>query len=345
MNIFKNIREGISSFLKQEMKVRNLSEDKLRELISDRRDELNSFLDGFNVISKKDYGALYDAYMAKSGLDGGVEKSRAASMYPDEVLRIVEHYRFGLKDKAKTMEEANPFSTVAYTASVYLDILNDVEKNLSRVLQERDRGAGITLKNVKVTTSAFLGILEGAKRFSDFAFHLLGFVTYIVTDERVKYPGYRIKKMQDNVSYASSIASQLCNKRGLFYFVQQAKKIKTKGFDMRLYDEGETSGTNMDGFIVGGLPDSFMQLLTLFLRAINIFAWAPEKFEKYRFALHKRREQRREWFKTRLQIAKMRIDKTPDTDPDYIQSVKIAIAYDQQITRLDKDINQYLEED
>lgn len=346
MSVFKDIRDSISSFLKNEMKIRQISEEKLRDLISDRRDELNAFLEGFNIISKKDYGELYDLYMEKSGLDGGNGKNRAASMYDGDVLRIFEHYRFGLKDKAKSMENANPFSTVAYTASVYIDILNDIEKNINRVIQERDKNTGITLKSVKVSTSAFIGILEGAKHFANFSFHLLGFVTYIVTDERVKYPGYRIKKMQNNVAVSSSIASQLCNKRGIFYFVQQAKKIKTKGFDMRLYDEADQgSGVSMDGFIVGGLPDSFMQLFTLFLRAINVFAWVPEKFEKYRFALHKRREQRREWLKTRLQLAKARIDKHSDDDPEYANKVKIAIAYDRQITHLDKDINEYLEED
>lgn len=319
------IYNAAKEYVKSDIKMKAIDKDIFKEHINMLSQELVTFVSSVRNLDNKD----------KTKLTERINQAYKENKKLDNIKNYIT-FRNKLKNKAAAEETKYAFSTLQTAATVFINILNTLDDNLDDFFQSKL----ITIYNTKLSHVAIFGIIKEAEVINAFSMFLLNGVTSDLTQETPVPPKYRKEYIQKYLQTTAAIVTKIYDKNKNYSFLNSIDNLKRTNSDFTII--GEDSVNNVEYANVNKLNANTVNLIKQGLAFFNVFRWFGELWNNFQHARYLRKKQEKEWIESQVALLKMELNNEQDTARKE-QLKKIIEAYDEQIAKLDRQINEYLE--
>lgn len=240
---------------------------------------------------------------------------------------------------AKELHDTKPAFTLFATCAQNIEsVLKNLERNLNSVFNEKYT----TIYNTKLSQASVLVMVNAAQLFVNYAIYLFDGILYeIIVNEgehELNQPRpYRYKFIQNNQNAVLEVLKIGGLPQGANLLISELDRIK-KNFNHMLIDNQNKINRELStyqpgyGFIKHGL----------FILA-KIFRYFGEFGVVYRNLQYQKMLQEKEWLQNHNDLLKLQLSGMDPNSDEYRKAVKIINTYNDMISKLDDQINGYLE--
>ena len=315
--IIDNISDAVA---KDAKKMSKISKDDLKESLGMIMGQLSNFVVTINNIQ----GSDRVEFTKKITTAGEVKGNLFSIAY----LQI-----------AKELHDTKPaFTLFAACAQNIESVLKNLERNLNSVFNEKYT----TIYNTKLSQASVLVMVNAAQLFVNYAIYLFDGILYeIIVNEgehELNQPRpYRYKFIQNNQNAVLEVLKIGGLPQGANLLISELDRIK-KNFNHMLIDNQNKINRELStyqpgyGFIKHGL----------FILA-KIFRYFGEFGVVYRNLQYQKMLQEKEWLQNHNDLLKLQLSGMDPNSDEYRKAVKIINTYNDMISKLDDQINGYLE--
>ena len=233
--------------------------------------------------------------------------------------------------------KTHAFAPVIDVNKKFVKILQQAQKNIDKLIVDDE----LTIFSTRISHVALLGLLKQSELYGTYSSFLLSQFIKIAADDRSLTPGYRVQYLVSNLSDFAKVTNLVSEKVGRYSFLGEVENMKKKNINMLLYANGKTFDffTRSSDFNI-----TTLSYLKHGVNALNIFGWIGGIFIDIQHQRYLKNKQTKEWMENSVALLKMSLDETDPNDPKYRNQMDIIEAYSTEISKLDKKINEYLEE-
>ena len=315
--IIDNISDAVA---KDAKKMSKISKEDLKESLGMILGQLSNFVVTINNVQGSDRIAF-----TKKIAEAGVEKN---NVFSSTYLQI-----------AKEIHDTKPAFTTFVTCAQNIEaVLKNLERNINSIFNEKYT----TIYNTKLSQASVLVMVNAAQLFVNYAIYLFDGILYeIIVNEgehELNQPRpYRYKFIQNNQKAVLEILKIGGLPQGANLLISELDRIR-KNFNHMLIDNhnnvNKELGTYQTGF-------GFIKT-GLFILA-KIFRYFGEFGVVYRNLQYQKMLQEKEWLQNHNDLLKLQLSGMDPNSDEYRKAVKIINTYNDMISKLDDQINSYLE--
>jgi len=252
---------------------------------------------------------------------------------------IYNTYASGLSGKARNLEEGVFLESIYKINDEYIDLLNEINKNINEFFDKSQ----VDIYDTRITQMAVLGLLKDSQIVSDFSLFLYSFIIRAVDGSDKNIPRYRDEFMSENVVKVSVIANNVIAHKGQYEFLNNARRLRSKGADLLLGANGTFSFSNfaVSQFYTPDILDSILSALS----CLNIFSYIGEAIDDYKINKNNRNKEVKEWLENHVALLRMDQQNVDKSSKEYARLEKIINAYDEKIAEYDEEIKKFEEGD
>lgn len=321
------LSEKVNKILKKSSDLGDMSKEEFRNFIGVTQSELRAFLEGFEDIKPEESKALGLAIMDQF-------KNRAAMN-----VQIYQLFLSRLTSRAQKDEREAAFSSLLKTASGYLSVIDDIDKNIDKIFENKV----ISLYNTKLSHIAVLGVVENANVLCNFAWFLFNGVCYDIGMGIDKPAKYRFSYMNTTKEKVAGFVNDMYSGVGDGAIFNEILKLRRENKDMLVVSENNEINAGM--ISTAGLGRGLIGSITAGFMNLNVFRWIGEAWNLYRDNHYKSIEEKRHWMVTHVQMLRLKLQGMSESDPEYRKLQKIINNYDNMVAAADEKIKKYREED
>jgi hypothetical protein len=241
---------------------------------------------------------------------------------------------------ANIAETTSMFSVIFAVNKVYIGVLNEIEKNLDKIM-ENDT---IDMFNSRVSHVAVFGILQESEIFGIFTTYLYRQISIIASNAKhaSKIQKYRSDYMLKTVNDYVTILNTIFSKTGKYNFMHELDKIKRTNLNTKIYSDNMpfTDITNESDF-----TNSNIFHLNFGIRGFSVFNWLGTWYIDWKHKKYEKNKDLKEWMEAHNALLKLELSNVSEDSPEYQRQLKIIDYWDDKISKLDRDINEYLNKD
>ena len=322
------LNDTIKAINNKSASFQSVDKDEIQKLIIEAIRSCDNFLTLVNLVNPEEENALRQKYQE------GLIKKKSEGYF--DIYSLLQKH---LSSKSKALENTKLFGSLEKTASVFKETMEFLDKNLNTFINESE----LTFKNCKISGLLMLLLLKASTIFSLYCecFYAQYF-DIALTNVSFGNPKYKNLFIIDKTEYVSFFINKSTETSSFSAFVTEFINLQKKGNDLLLVN---SQGLTFTNFMVPGTLSLTTQHMFGLMPNLNIFQHIGNMLENRRYANYQKNLKKLEWLKQRVALLKLDLaDMDPD-DPRYAQLVKTIQIYDDEITKLDAKIMQYLEGD
>ncbi len=337
MSVFGDVIDSVMNkfrALSNDPKTKSIDRDDLRDLLEDNLAVHKCILEVLTVIK----GPQLKDWM-QNKVDQAMREDTSTGK--DSYTRYIR----SLTGKAKSLEMNAPFGSLIQAHKNYIDLLNDVLKNLDTIVDKET----ITIYNARISLLALLTILKKSDVLSNFSEYLFSYLVRVSCRTQMEIPKYRFKYLEDHADEAAQLVSDLIDRKNDFDVVNQIEQSRRKFADFEFSQNGQFTKDKAD-FIKGqknlitlatisavgvGIAAAISLLGTVF--GGNVVAFISD----WKLSRHEKRKEMLEWMRTHVAVLRMNLNDLDASSPEYAKLESIIKAYDDKIAEYDEIIAKF----
>lgn len=325
-NFLTNLGKKLLRFVKDSSKLKSLTKDDFVQLLELNIGAHDAVVSSFGQLKPTE---LTNAYM-RYDRDRGLIKSKAK----DVPVNLRSKYRGG----AKRIEDSKPWGAFIEANRQLLKIQQDILKNLDKIIVDKE----VTVLNTRVATVTLLGLLRQSELYAKYSSFLVDLISRSLANPKDEGPRYRAAYMLEHFDEFVEITNLVCDKSGRYSFLNEVDNLKKRNANTLLYANGQTFDVMAKASMYTKSVQSYLASSFHFL---NVFLWAGEIIQSYYHERYLSNKSTKDWLESHVAYLRLQLS---DVDPDSKEAMRlnnIIDAYDDQIAKYDRQINEYLEDD
>lgn len=329
MNAILELGKKIGSFIKDAIKLRSIDVTDIEEMITNIRDLLNiaKYID--TSLSAKEINAMITKY----------EKMAMGSKLKSAQIPLELHKRYNTQAKNMINKQGNVLAPIFNCIKRYQSILKEVDANIDKILIDKT----LTLFNTHISQTALLGVMKQAEFYATYVNLLFSQIVRMVSGTEGDIPGYRIDFIIKHQEEFIRLTNLMCEKGGRYSFLGEINNIKRRNKNLLVHSKDQSISNILSN---KDLNSSTMSYISSALPAFNIFLWVGEVLENYKHETYLKNKSMKEWIENHVALLRLELGGIDNADdPRYIKLQNIIDAYDANIAKYDKKINDYLNPD
>ena len=309
----------------------NMIRDNIKDDIEMQIMSHNIMISSFNKFKSTNgqvdmYKAMTDRLKDKSSRGTGV------SFYRKYVNK--------LEGPAAIAEKNKPLSTLLASSESFVGILELANKELDSIMVDKT----INVHNMKLSHAILLGVLKESKIVSKAFQFMIGFIMNDFIDVISKPPKYKTTFLDIHLKNTSEIVNMLFLKTGPFAFLQNIKKLKATNTDILLLNKEDQSNLkyveNDKLSNVRGLTE----YMNYFVAVPNPFRFFGGVMNRIQNTIYKHKVNEREYLDAQIELYKLQLSGASENDPESIKLQKVIKVYEDELSRISRDIAKYEKE-
>lgn len=327
MAVIADLGKTVFQYIKNSAKLRSLTKDDLEQII----DETVKTLECTSNISKNATNAevikLIKAY------EGQLSDMKVKS----KKIPLEIHKRFGRGAMGMIHDKGHNFAPIFAVNKKFITLLKEIKKNLDKLIVDDT----ITIFNTRLSHVALLGIIRQADFYGIYTSFLWAQVVSLNGNPKKNLPGYRVAMLIEKQTEFVELTNLICEKMGRYTFLNEMENMKKKNTNMLLYSKGDT----FDAYVKeASYNKSVRSYFKTGIAALNIFAWVGEMIDDFNHWRYLRNQNLKEWLESHNALLKLELAGKDENDPEYRRLENIINSYDDMISKYDRKINEYMDE-
>jgi hypothetical protein len=331
--LMNSLKDSVISIFKDPSKLSTVERNDLYKTLEYAIDMNRKFSTVFNSLSTSDLYLLKDKFQAKIAESKNSFTSKAA-------LNIINLYFNGLRSSAKTIDKTlGPFASLNKSTVELVNILTKIKSRFN----EYFTSSTITINDVRLSAISVINFIHASEILCCSAEYLLSLVLDTVTG--IISPKYRYTYLEAHLSTAMRLLNEMIEHQGIYNIVNAIDTMKREGSDANISSGNQPYNFSFISKIGNVIKSFFVIDKTSPVVGIGLFRRIGEVYDNYLHEKYLKNQNRLEWMQSRVALFKAdMIGMSPDS-PEYQKLVKIVEVYDTEINKLDKTINEYLNEE
>lgn len=168
-------------------------------------------------------------------------------------------------------------------------------------------------------------------------------MTRVANGSTSSIPRYRDVFMKENVTKVTMITNKVVEHKGEYEFLNNIRKLRSKGADLILGANGSFSFTNFvnRGFYTPDILDTLLSAIS----CLNIFSAVGNLIDDYKIDRNNRNKEIKEWLENHVALLRMDLEDPNKDSKEKAKLLQIIKAYDEKIAEYDERIKKFEEED
>ena len=326
MSVLSDLSTTVLDFVKNSIKLKSLNKEDILSIIEENLKVHQNVISSTNSLTNVNIQKAMEKYESNKGNS----KLPSNDIFND----LYKLYNRPVKDLIMKTHALAPIIDVN---KKFVKILQQAQKNIDKLIIDDE----LTIFSTRISHVALLGLLKQSELYGTYSSFLLSQFIKIAADDRSLTPGYRVQYLVSNLSDFAKVTNLVSEKVGRYSFLGEVENMKKKNINMLLYANGKTFDffTRSSDFNI-----TTLSYLKHGVNALNIFGWIGGIFIDIQHQRYLKNKQTKEWMENSVALLKMSLDETDPNDPKYRNQMDIIEAYSTEISKLDKKINEYLEE-
>lgn len=307
-----------------DLKYRNISEDTIRSQIEDLRWKLNTVTEAYNSLSNTQLEKMYQLVKTRLQREPAILKS----VYHAEsfILSIDKT----LKGKARSL---GFFKSINLVSKSMASLLDKLEALIPVLLANKE---GVVINDMQISHALFFGMLEAINIFSTVNSYLLVLFSHIatMTSDSQGIARYIIEYILKHQEAYFNLIDQFCNGNG-DQLMNKINNLKRQGLDLKLSTTNEV--------VRRIVPEPLtLTLIGIFAAFTVVIPYIGDIYINSRHWFYEFNKTNKNWLESHVANIRMTLEETDPNDPEYIKLQNIIKYYDDEIAKLDKQLQNYL---
>ena len=298
------------------------------------KDDIQLCINSHNVVI-----SIFDKLESSSNTPSLMNSIRKNLKDKTTVVPVYNKYMNALSGRAKIIEEKSQLLTIKRTNVILVELLKELNKNIDELIKTKS----LNIHNTKISHVMVLGILEESKICAQYSILL----TNMVLNSNIKVitnpPKYKTEYLKDNNKRVATTVSNIFMKTGIFNFLTNIKNLKSTNTDVLLLNDDDQSNLEYVANNSNGTSGEVSRLVALPL-LLNPFRWFGILFARASRSRYEKNVESKEWLEAQIQLLKLQLDGVPPDDKRAIQLQKIIKAYEDMLSKRNRDIAKYQEQ-
>lgn len=328
LDVFSNLANALTTAVKRDVSLKSLHKEDVLDLINTNISIHNNIVNALSVRSDKEVNN-WMLTVVKPALSRSSERSKD----------IYNEYAKGLVGKARKIEETRSLSSLLTVNKSFVKILTELKNNLDELFENKK----VDIYDTRMSQVAVLGILKHSDIVANFSLYLYSFMTRVANGSTSSIPRYRDVFMKENVTKVTMITNKVVEHKGEYEFLNNIRKLRSKGADLILGANGSFSFTNFvnRGFYTPDILDTLLSAIS----CLNIFSAVGNLIDDYKIDRNNRNKEIKEWLENHVALLRMDLEDPNKDSKEKAKLLQIIKAYDEKIAEYDERIKKFEEED
>lgn len=321
----KDLNKGIRDIIKKRAKGVVWNKEAILKQIATERQGAIAFTNSLDSFGPKHTNQIVDLIKEKAK-----DKSNypACAAYTDMVNKF--------EAKAKKTETSNPFHTCPKVARNIAGSLDKAEAFVVKNFEEKTN-----IHTCRFSHLMVFGVMQTAAIYSKTCTYLYQTAMWELVQATPKPPKYRMDYVNNHLQTVTNTINRAVNGAGVLSFQACIEELRKSNSDIGILNEKGDPNTEFGQF--SGLSNTTKGFLGISLS--NPFFVVGKLYQEWRNHRITKLEEEREWMQANTALLRMELDGLDKDDPEYVRQARIVENYDEAITKLDRKINDYYEED
>lgn len=325
-DVFDRLAAALKHCALRDTSLKSLRQEDVADLI---KTNISIHTNIYNCLAVRDDKSMNNWYNTslKTKLAQSTERSKD----------IYNEFVKGLSGKARAVEEKRFLGSILKVNKEFIDILKELNDHLDELFEKKK----VDIYDTRMSQIAILGILKNSDCVANFSLYLYSFLTRVgKTSDSI--PRYRDVFMQENVAKVSMLTNLVLMHKGPYEFLNNVRKLRSKGADLILGANGSFSFTNFinRSFYTPDILDALLSALS----CLNVFSAVGNWIDDYKIDKNNRNKEIKEWLENHVALLRMDLEKADKSSQEYARLEKIIKAYDEKIAEYDERIKEFEEE-
>jgi hypothetical protein len=331
--LFDSIKKDVTNLFKDPSKVSRIDRIDLLKNLECTIEMHQKFSTVFSSLSTNDLFYLKDKFQQQLS-------KKSNTMTSKECLKLINKYFEGLGSTGRMIDKKlGPFASLNKVSTELYSILIKLRTRFNDYLPN----PYITINDARLSTLSiiqFINISEVVCTTSEYLFTL-------VFDTISEYitPKYRYEYLNKHMKLFMRFMNDILEHHGVYDLVKNIDNMRKDGSDALLIMNAQPNNFAFIGKIGSAIKSFFIQDNASPMKGIGLFRRIGEVYDNWVHERYKKNQTRLEWMQHRVALFKADLQGLSQDSPEYQKLVKIVSVYDEEITKLDKKINNYLNEE
>lgn len=253
------------------------------------------------------------------------------------------NYKNRLLGKAKSDEEKSIFTSLLKTITAHINVLEVIEDHGETLFDSKI----LTFQNTNVSQVIVMGVVYDAEMLAMYANCLINAIVIDLVPALTYSPKYRVRYMERHFQEAVNVTNDVYsnkprfrnNGKGIIDIV--IKDLKKNNVDVNIV--GDDNKNNLKMIKVGKISNGANQNFIGGLFGLNIFRYIGEVWNNYKHSKYLKQKNEKEWMETQIALLALELDESDD-EIRKAKLAKIIENYQAQLAKLDRKIQEYLED-
>jgi hypothetical protein len=332
-HIFGPLVNELSNVLRDPHKLQTIDRNDLYKTIEFAIDMHKKMNMTFQILSKDELFVLKDRFQATLAKKPNTAVTKIS-------LKLVNAYFDNLGTTAKHIDKSfGPFYSLNKASTETVNILNKIKVRFNEFFSDQF----LTLNEVRLSTLSIINFIMLAEVTCACSEYLFSIILDTIND--YPSPQYRYRYLEKYMGTLMKWLNDVLEHQGIFNVVANMDNMKREGSDALI-----ASGYKVYNFAfvtkIGSVLKSFFKTDNFSpAKGIGLFRRVGELWDNYLHEKYKKNQNRLEWMQSRISLFKAQMAGMNTDSAEYHKLNKIVEVYDTEITKLDKKIQSYLEED
>jgi hypothetical protein len=253
---------------------------------------------------------------------------------PVSIISLYKDVLNKLNRQAQKMEKDLIFSSIIQANTLAASLLDNIYKNIDNLFSNNV----INIYNTKVSHTVILGLIHQSKILSTWSTYLYTGISSELA--KIDNPKYRWFFISNNTDSITKYINDLCNKTGAYHAMLSINQIKKANQDIQLLTES-TNKSNTGMILSNKLSSDNLALVKRGIHSYNPFRLIGEGWNLFKNWQVKNNIQHKQWLEAHTAMLKLELENKDKDSPEYIKLQNIIAAYEINIVKTDKVINEY----
>ena len=242
------------------------------------------------------------------------------------------------KGKALVLEKKSIFGAALFSVSVFIKLNEELLRNIDKFVKDE----GIKLYEGKISTVMFYGILMETDFLINYITYLWGHFSGSISKTKLYPIPYQAKFLRENLDPFINLINNTCEKDATYSLVKEQDQLRKQNIDMLLYNNGQTFLNFLDTNAISGTGN---RKLINGVIGLNIVSKIVMVFNSWKHAQYMKNKMTKEYYENKVALMRFDLLGVDPNSEEYKTIAKRIELYEEEISKLDREIKTYEEEE
>jgi hypothetical protein len=331
--LFGSIKRDIINLFKDPTKVSIIPRDDIRKSLEYAIDAHQKFVTTFSILTTDELFQLKERFQKKVSTNPNSFTSR-------ETVKIINRYFDGLGSTGRMLDrKLGPFSSLNKVSSELYKILLKIKTRFDEYIST----PFVTISDARLSTISILQFINMSELVCTYSEYIFSLIFDTVSDYIT--PKYRWEYMNQHHRKFLKFMNEILERNGVYDLVKNIDNMRKDGSDVLLMYGSVPNSFAFINKVGSAIKSFFIADNSSPMKGIGLFRRIGEVYDQWLHSRYEKNEKRLNWMQERVALFKADMQGLSPDSAEYQKLRKIVEVYDQEITKVDKKINTYLNEE